>query len=213
MASCLKGFVILITISQLIIGSSCRKNGTSCNSTQAAYSFRVTSEWSPQKVVYSIGDTITLFSSFPKTLQNFLGTSSLIDFSNSTGIGGSYAFYELDSSQNKVKGAVMKLEFIPLVGDVRPGIIVPDDQKSISYQELPNAYQFKLKIVLRSKGIYAFFISDLLSRGINGKNCTEAGFTNIVSNTDKNLSLFQYAMNRPPASQYEVDRIYCFRVQ
>jgi hypothetical protein len=25
--------------------------------------------------------------------------------------------------------------------------------------------------------------------------------------------LFQYAMNRPPASQFEIDRIYCFRVQ
>ena len=213
MASCLKGFVILITISQLIIGSSCRKNGTSCNSTQAAYSFRVTSEWSPQKVVYSIGDTITLFSSFPKTLQNFLGTSSLIDFGNSTGIGGSHAFYELDSNQNIVKGALMKLEFFPVVGDVRPGVNVPDKQKSISYQELPNAYQFKLKIVLRSKGIYAFFISDLASSGINGKNCTQAGFTNTVSNTDKNLNLFQYAMNRPPASQFETERIFCFRVQ
>ncbi|MGI8601000.1 MAG: hypothetical protein ACR2KB_17225 [Chitinophagaceae bacterium] len=202
---------LLITAGQFLISAGCRKASTPC--IFGGYSFAVSSEWSPQNEIYNVGDTILLTSTFPKTLSDLVNPSLAIDYSNSTGIGGSYIFYEFDTTQNKVKGAVAKLEFIPLIGVVNDGDIVPSEQKSITYKESSSNYQFKLKVVLKSKGIFAIFISDLLSRGINGKNCTNAGFSNTLTNTNNNLNLFQYAMNRPPASQYEIDRIYCFRVQ
>ena len=202
---------LLITAAQFILGAGCRKASTPC--VFGGYNFAVTSEWRPQKEIYNVGDTIFLTSTFPKILSDLVNPSLTIDYSNSTGIGGSIAFYELDTIQSKVLGAVSKLEFVPIIGLIANGNIVPAEQKSITYKETSTSYQFNLKIVLKSKGIYAFYISNLLSRGINGKNCTNAGFTNTLTNTNKNLNLFQYAMNRPPASQYEIDRIYCFRVQ
>ncbi len=204
---------LLVTAVQFLFAGNCKKEGTSCISTQAIYSFKVTSEWSPQKETYNIGDTLLLSSTFPKTLPDLVNPLLTIDYSNSTGIGGSNAFYEFDTIQNKVKGAVAKFDFIPIIGVIENGSIVPSEQRIIAYKETSSNYHFSLKVVLKSKGIFAFYISDLLSRGINGKNCTKAGFTNTLTNTNKNLNLFQYAMNRPPASQFEIDRIYCFRVQ
>ncbi len=202
---------LLITATQFLLTSGCRKGSTPC--VFGGYSFAVSSEWSPQREVYNIGDTILLTSTFSKSLTDLVNPSLTIDYSNSTGISGSNAFYELDTIQSKVIGAVSKLEFIPIIGVISDGNIVPAEQKSITYKESNTNYQFTLKVVLKSKGIYAFYISNLLSRGINGKNCTNAGFTNTLTNANKNLNLFQYAMNRPPASQFEIDRIYCFHVR
>ena len=203
---------LLITATQFLLSSGCRKNKTTpC--VFGGYSFAVTSEWNTQKEIYNVGDTIYLTSIFSKTLNDLVNPSININYSNSAGIGGSYAFYELDTILHQVKGAVSKFEFLPITGIISNGEIVPNEQKNILYAELTNTYSFYLKVVVKTKGIYAFFISNLSSNGIRGKNCTNAGFSNTLTNTNKNLNLFQYAMNRPPASQFEIDRIYCFRVQ
>ncbi|MEJ7822822.1 MAG: hypothetical protein WKF85_10900 [Chitinophagaceae bacterium] len=204
---------LLITTVQFLFSASCNKDGTSCLSTQATYSFVVTSEWSPQKATYNVGDTIFLTSTFPKKLTDQINPALIIDYSNSVGVGGSYAFYELDTIQNKVKGAVLKFDFIPSIGSISDGIIVPNEQKVINFLEATNNYTFNLKVVPKAKGIFAFYVSDLKSPGLRGKNCTNAGFKNTLTNSNKNLNLFQYAIGRTPASQYEIDRIYCFRVQ
>ena len=138
------------------IGSTCNKNDTRpC--INGGYSFAVTSEWSPQKEVYNVGDTLLLASNFIKTLNDLINPSTIINYSNSTGIGGSYAFYELDTINHQVKGAVSKFDFIPIYGSIQNGIIVPNEQKNISYIELSNNYSFGLKIILRTKGIFVFF--------------------------------------------------------
>jgi hypothetical protein len=85
--------------------------------------------------------------------------------------------------------------------------------KDILYAELSSVYSFKAEMVAKAKGIYAVYISNLASKGIRGKNCTNAGFSNILTNSNKNINLFEYAMGQPPVSQFEIDRIYCFRVQ
>ena len=203
---------LLITASQLLLSSGSNKDSTRpC--VNAAYSFSISSEWSLQNEVYNVGDTLHLISTFPKTLINQINSSAIIDYSNATEIGGSYVFYELDSTQRQVKGAVSKFDFIPHIGTIGNGIIVPNEQKVVAYAELANNYSFNCKIVAKAKGIYAFFLSDLSCSGLRGKNCTNAGFTNTLTNTNKHINLFEYAMGRPLASQYEIDRIYCFRVQ
>jgi hypothetical protein len=203
---------LLITAASFFVSSSCNKNDTKpC--LNGGYSFSITSEWSLQKEIYNIGDTILLSSNFSKTLTDIINPSLVINYSNSIGIEGSYAFYELDTINHQAIGAVSKFDFIPVNGSIKNGVIVPNEQKSITYIELTNNYSFVLKVVAKAKGIYAFFISNLISQGIIGKNCTNASFANTLTNTNKNVNLFQYAMNRPPASQFEIDRIYCFRVQ
>jgi hypothetical protein len=203
---------LLILISQPFLYSSCRKNGTKpC--VNGGYSFRVTSEWSPQREIYSIGDTINLMSVFPKTLTDQINPSLVIDYSNSVGIQGDVTTYYLDTIINQPVAARDSFQLISIIGSFseRPG----NRQAgiNINYFESGTNYQFKGAFVCKKRGIYAFFISNLLSNGLRGKNCTNAGFSNTLINTNKNITLFEYAMGRPPVSQYEIDRIYCFRVQ
>lgn len=202
---------LLITAAQFLLASGCGKNGTKpCPN--ASYSFSVTSEWSPQQEVYNIGDTIYLNSTFSKSLLDAI-SGQTINYSNSVGIGGAAAFYELDTVAHQPIGGTSKFEFYSDVGVIGNDVTIPSQSKSILYKELSSTYALKIKIVAKQKGIYAFFIPDLKSAGLSGKNCSNAGFTNILTNPTRGLNLFQYAMNRPPASQFEIDRIYCFRVQ
>lgn len=202
---------LLITAMPFFIAATCNKNDTTpCMNT--AYSFAVTSEWSLQREVYNIGDTIFINSSFSKILTDLIGNFS-VNYSNAKSIGGNLFIHEMDSIQHIVLDAVPKFNFIQQVGIASNNTQQPNRTKDIMYLESSSAYSFKMGIIPQKKGLYAIFISNLNSDGIIGKNCTNAGFANTLTNSNKNINLFQYAMNRPPASQYEMDRIYCFRVQ
>ena len=211
MATNLVKLGLLILASQVLFSTGCNKDKPRVCS--EGYSFRITSEWLPQKQTYNVGDTLYLTSSFPATLTDQVNTSMTIDYRNSVGIGGSYIFYELDSVYRKVNGAVSKFNFLVVDGSISNGIIVPDEQKVISYNELNGMYSFTLKVIPKVRGLFAFSISDLPSRGIRGKSCTNANFYNTLVNINKNIQLFEKAMGRPPASQFETDKIYCFRVE
>ena len=203
--------VLLITAIPFFIAASCNKNDTRpC--TNGGYAFAVTSEWSPQREVYNIGDTIFINSAFSKNLIDLIGNFN-VDYSNAKSIGGNLFVHEMDSVQHVVLDAVQKFNFIQQVGTVSNNSQQANRIKDIFYFESSTSYIFKMGIIPKNKGLYVIFISNLNSQGIIGKNCTNADFANTLSNTNKNLNLFQYAMNRPPASQFEIDRIYCFRVQ
>jgi hypothetical protein len=204
--------VLLITAIPLLFAASCKKENSTKPCVGNAYIFATTSNWSLQREIYNIGDTIFLNSSFSKNLNDLVGNYN-VDYSNSTGINGSITLFELDSIQHLTIDAVEKFNFTPISGNISNNNNKPARIKDYLYQELTNIYSFKLGIIPKSKGIYTMFISDLTSQGIVGKNCTNASFTNTLTNSNKNINLFQYAMNRPPASQFEIDRIYCFRVQ
>ncbi len=203
-------FVCFFSI-PFFMGTTCNKDFTNpCPNT--AYSFAVTSEWSPQREAYSIGDTLLINSSFSKNLTDLIGNLN-IDYSNANSVGGSLFIYELDSVQHILLGAIPKFNFVQMIGitSAYPNNI--NIIKRTTYSETANSYSFKLGVVAKSKGVYAIYLGDLRSSGIVGKDCTSAAFSNTLTNTNKNINLFQYAMNMPPANQYEIDRIYCFRVQ
>lgn len=204
---------LLIAAVQILSSASCNKDGTSCLSTRTVYSFIVTSEWSPQKEVYNISDAILLTSTFSKSLTDLANPSLTINYSNSTGIGGNITIYKLDTILKQVEDAADKFDYHALKGELKTSDLKPSRIKDTYYEEVPSSYNLIVSITAKEKGIYAIFISDLLSRGISGENCTKANFVNTLTNTNKNVNLFQHAIGRPPASQYEIDRIYCFRVQ
>jgi hypothetical protein len=129
------------------------------------------------------------------------------------GIVGNLTFFQFDTVLHEVIDAVNKFEFISRKGTIGPSPVNPNRFKDFYYQELNEYYAFQLDVVPKQKGIYAIYISNLLSNGLRGKDCTKASFSNTLNNSNKNIHLFEYAMNRPPASQYEIERIYCFRVQ
>jgi hypothetical protein len=203
--------VLLVAAIPLLFAASCNK-GETRPCVNVAYNFTVTSEWTPQKQIYNIGDTIFLNSSFSKNLVD-INSNYKVNYSNAKGIVGNCIIYELDTLQHQVLDGVQKFDFIELFGNLSSNKQFPNRIKDIFYQELSNSYSLKIGIICKSKGLYDFSITDLGSQGIIGKNCTNASFANTLTNSDKNIDLFQYAMNRQPVSQFEIERIYCFRIQ
>lgn len=199
--------------SQLLVSFSCGKGifAPGCGRGGSVYSFLASAEWSPQKEVYKVGDTLYLTSIIPKKLTDQINTSIVVDYSNSDGIYGNLTVYKLDTTLKDVLYAADKFDY----HNIKGGVLKTSNLKIkyTYYEEVPSSYNLMLSIVAKEKGIYAIYISNLLSSGLRGKNCTKATFVNTLTNTNKNLNLFQYVMQRPPASQYEIDRIYCFRVQ
>ena len=70
--------VLLITASPLFFGSSCNKDGSRPCTMVTPYSFNVTSEFSQQKEIYNVGDTIFLKSSIPKLLVNVITNQQVV---------------------------------------------------------------------------------------------------------------------------------------
>jgi hypothetical protein len=203
--------VLLITATQIIMSSGCKREGTTrpCPSS-TPYSFNVTSEFSPQRENYNVGDTIFLTSSFANNLINNV-TNQLIDYSNSVGIGGTINFYKLDTITKKATGAFTEFNTILILGNYSQFSTTPNEGISSTYSETIN-YSFKIGIVLRQKGIFLLGVNDLKSQGIKNKNCTNAGFNMVVSNSNKNINLFQYALGYTPDALL-LKNIYCFRVR
>jgi hypothetical protein len=196
----------------LFTGTTCNKDYPADPCANTGYSFAVTSEWSPQREVYRIGDTIVINASFSKSLTDLRSNMS-VNYLNANSIGGSLFIYELDSVQHILLGAIPKFNFVQIIGitSAYPNNI--NIIKSTAYTETANSYNFKLGVVAKSKGLYAIYLGDLRSSGIVGKDCSSAFFANTLTNTNKNLNLYQSAMNTLPTLQYEIDRFYCFRVQ
>ncbi len=201
--------MLLITATSFLFGAKCNKDGSkACRN--APYSFNVTSEFTPQREVYNIGDTIFFSSTFQKVLQNSI-TNQQVDYSNSLGIGGNLAIGLLDSSNRTISFALSKFKVVNIFGSSSPISNAPDGGLNILYKEDVN-YSFKLGLVCLNKGIYRFGLTDLSSQGIAGKDCTNAGFSMTVTNTNKNLGLFERAIGYYPDA-LAIKTIYCFRVQ
>lgn len=202
--------VLPILVIPFFFYAKCNKDGSKpCNN--APYSFQVTSEFSPQREIYTVGDTIYLTSIFPKKLQNVI-TNQDINYSNSLGIGGNFNFTKLDSINKTVTDALSDFSVNVTKGQIA-FINNPSNLKlSITFLENSDNYELKASVKLLSKGVFYFVVTDLGSQGIRGQNCTNAGFNMTVINANKNLHLFQNALGYSPDAIL-AKNIYCFRVQ
>jgi hypothetical protein len=202
---------LLITAAQFLLASGCNKNGTTpC--VFGGYSFAVTSEWSPQREIYNVGDTIYLNSSFPKTLTDQINTSIIVDYSNSVGIQGDIGIAAPDSVQRTNRPAKDSFQFVSIIGSFSERPIKQSQGININYAELNSSYQFKGGIICNKKGLYGISVDNLLSNGIRGKNCTNAGFRITVTNSDKHILLYQNALGIVLDAE-SIKKIYCFKVQ
>lgn len=193
-------------------GSSCNKNGSKpCRN--ETYSFEVTSMFSLQKEIYNIGDTIYLTSTFSKKITDLISNQQ-VDYSNSLGVSGSISTSILDTVNKQVQYALDKFIIVDITGNSSQ----PQNQnilnagKNVFYFESSNTYELKIGFILRQKGVYMIGVDNLGSQGLRGKNCTNAGFNMTVTNTNKNLHLFQNALGYSPDALL-AKSIYCFRVQ
>lgn len=202
----------LITMPLFILLSfQCNKN----NSTPCVFgglSFDVTSEWSPQKATYNIGDTIYLTSTFPKMLTDLINPAMTIDYSNSTGIGGDMGIASPDSLLKMNRPAKDSFRFVSIIGSFLERTGNQNQGINMNFIESSSSYQFKGGIICNKKGLFAISVDNLYSRGIKGKNCTNAGFTMNVINSDKHIIPYQNALDIILDSE-SLKKIYCFKVQ
>jgi hypothetical protein len=203
---------LLVTATPLLFAASCIKDKTGNTPCAGGYSFSVTSEWKPQKLVYNIGDTIVLNSSFPKLLFDQI-TNSNIDYSNSSNIQGDLSVYLLDTITRLPVAGRDSFSIISITGSFTERTFNQNAGINFNYKEAQGFYEFKGGFICKKKGIYGIGVSDLLSNGIVGAQCKNANFNMTVTNTDKHLFLNQYALNVNPNDPELVKRGYAFRVQ
>ena len=203
---------LLITATQFLFANSCKKEGSTKPCINSDYEFSVTSEFSPQREVYNIGDTIYFNSTFPKNLLNTISQKQ-VDYINSVGIRGGISFSIMDTSLQQIKCAFSKFEMITFIGSflLNNGILA-EESIGINFIENTTNYQFKIGIKLKEKGLYQFGAFNLGSQGLKNQNCTNATFDMKVTNSNKNINLFQYALGYMPDALLQKS-IYCFRVQ
>lgn len=211
MVNTLIKILLLITATQFLLALSCNKNATTL-CVFGGYSFAVTSEWSPQKETYNVGDTIFLSSTLSKTLTDLVNPSLNIDYSNSTGIGGDIGIAAPDNLQKTNRPAKDSFQFISIIGSFLERPTNQSQGININYIELNSSYQFKGGIICNRKGLYVISVDNLMSRGIRGKNCTNAGFNMTVTNSDKHILLYKNALSIILDAE-SLKKIYCFRVR
>jgi hypothetical protein len=201
--------VLLITATQFLFGSSCNKDGSKpCR--DARYGFSVTSEFSPQKEIYNVGDTIFLTSTIPKTLTDLISNQQ-IDYSNNLGIGGTVGIGLIDSVNHKFEVGTDSFNFLSTNGNISIG---SNKVLNISFAETSAGFLLKIKLIVNAKGNYIIGVSDLYSQGIKNQDCTNAGFSMFVNNNNKHFDILTNA--NIPGVTLDAQRIstnYCFRVQ
>jgi len=202
---------LLITATQFILSASCNKDGSKPCANTSPYSFNVTSDFSPQREVYNIGDTIFLNSLFPKTLLDNISNQN-IDYSNSVSIAGNFNTIYMDTVNHTMQESLNRFSVSVIKGQQSPITNSPNLGINIFYSETPTSYQFQMSIKLLAKGLFYIGVTNLSSQGLAGKNCTNAGFDMTVTNSNKNINLFQYALGYTPDALLQKS-IYCFRVQ
>ncbi len=205
--------LLLITITVLFFSAKCNKDkAIPCPNLQTGYSFQVSSLLIPESEVYSVGDTIYLISMFPKNLNDQINTSMIINYSNSTDIKGLIGLVFLDSISQQYVPATDSFKFVDIEGHFNESKINQNRTKSTTYVELSDKYNFVGGIVCMKKGIYEINVDNLYSAGLRGTKCTRAVFNMEVTNRNKNISLFQFAIGQMPTIERQ-KIMYCFRVQ
>jgi hypothetical protein len=204
---------LLITATLFTLASSCGKDNGSKPCRGGRYSFVATSEFTPQREIYNVGDTIFLNSTISKTLYDNVSLQN-VDYSNSLGVGGNISTSQLDTVSNQVKYALDKFTVFDKIGTTSQlqNQNILNSGKNIFFFESTNFYEFKIGFILKEKGLYMLGVTDLGSQGIAGKDCTNAGFAMTVTNSNKNINIFQYALNYTPDAMLQ-KTIYCFRVR
>lgn len=201
---------LLITATQFLFANSCKKQGTSPCPQATPFNFNVTCSFTPQQEIYNVGDTIFLFSSFSKSLLNTISNQQ-VNYNNSVGIGGDVGIAYPDQSSLQNKPAKDSFDFISINGMFTPRPI--NQSQGINTKYIENSdYSFRGGIICRKKGVYAISVDNLVSKGLNGENCTNANFNMLVTNNNKHINLYQNILGIV-LDQYSIDRIYCFRVQ
>ena len=205
----MKSIVIMAAILIVFNYATCKKDCYGSN-----YSFETMFNVYPNKEIVNLGDTIWLSMKQSVEMKDEL-TGKVIDFSNAA-IGISiqfikFNFYHKDSLPERAAN------YFKII--VREGILIDDSYfpkdlvLPFYYVEKDKHYLFKIGLIAKEPGNYAFATSD---DKIYRKNdlCTKAGLTQTYFNTiDTHLHIYEEHRPEYTPSFYEQKHMYFFRVR
>ena len=204
-----RGLVLLSA--QFFLFAQCNKEPSPCRG-GGGYAFLATAEWSPEKTSYQVGDTLYLTSRIPKRLTDQINTSMVVDYSNTVGIGGIIGISRPDSQTKQNIPAVDSFRFLPVEEAVLRHPDKPEILLTSKYNTSGSEFVFRMMLICQKKGFYALAVDDLGSKGLQGKNCSNATFDKSVTNNNRNEIRYQNALGITLDPQ-SLKKLFCFEVQ
>ena len=168
----------------------------------------------PDKDSVQIGDTIYLFSSFPTTLTE-QSTGQSIDYSRSSGIGGTLNVSNLEHGDTVAGDAVFDFDYVNIKGRIYNdrSIPRPDGVQQLAWEEMGDKYELKVGIIPKRTGNYILGIGNALSNGKgNTRNCEKASFVITLTNTNQHFYLIEEWVPGISVDGYGKNRVYYFKV-
>lgn len=202
---------LVMASAQVFLFAKCNKEPSPCPG-GGGYAFLSTAEWSPEKAIYQVGDTLYLTSRIPKRLTDQINTSIVVDYSNTVGISGNIGIALPNSQTRQNIPAVDSFRFLPVEGGVLRHPNRPELLLVSSYSTTSSEFVFRMMLICVKKGFYALSVDDLGSKGLQGKNCSNAAFDMTVTNSNRNEIRYQNALGITLDPQ-SLKKLFCFEVQ
>jgi hypothetical protein len=172
-----------------------------------SYTFTVTGNLEPAGALLQAGDTLFFNSAFSRRLVPELRADT-VDYSGSTGLSGTISVYSVDTINHSLLQTGPAIRFLPVEGSFTQPASTYYQQFQLS--ERAQQYRVRLGIIPPAPGLYAVFVSDLQSGGLQGQDCGKAVFNMQLQNSAESQRLLQLALGRA-ATDAEQRHYFCFR--
>ena len=201
---------VLIIINMAIFFINCTPKFDCANTN---YSFATNIKAYPDLDSIKVNDTIWLEYNTPTQLTDIV-TNKIIDYSQAGNLGIGISYLELIGGNFNDPGAIPAANFFDNILVIGTSVqnSQTDQVREFLFTETSGAYQFKMGIVPKKKGLFSIGIGDAANVYRKNDACTKAFFS--ITFKDTNQHLYLYEQSRPgyTPSEYEQTHVYCFKV-
>ena len=200
---------IALAICFLILFNSCGKKF--CATT--TFNFKGSTKAYPDKDSIHINDTIWIELSTPTKLKD-LTTGQMVDYSGAANLGTAINFIRLNGGTISNPGSTPAANDFNLV--IKEGSPVNNSHldfvREFLFIEENNLYKFKVGVIPKKLGLYAFGLSNAANVYRNSDQCTKASFEMPFENTNQHLYLLEQSRPGYVVDGLEATNGYYFKV-
>lgn len=172
---------LLLMISAIGLNFQCKKK-IGCADT--IYNFELGVKGFPDLDSVNIGDSIWFEINSPTQFKDING--QLVEYNNAGNLGSSISFYALSNLGQFTVKSVNKFNYSLIEGVQKR---ITDDIIEYTFSEKNGAYQFKLALIAKEKGIYSIIFSNAANVYRINDKCTKANFIINFKNTNQHYYL------------------------
>lgn len=199
----MKSLIILFLVLIVLSANTCKK----IDCAVSVYSFEAKAKILNAADSINIGDTIWLEINCPISQPN-LATGQTIQYSNAANLGTAIGFGELVLPS--IKGAADDFIFLLEKGILLNNANVSEIREYL-FIENAFAYEFKLGIIPKRKGIFSIGLSNAANVFRNNDKCTKANYNIYYANTEQHLYFIKKIFGTDPDGGARAT--YCFKVK